>query len=89
MTGVNSGIGKSTAVALGRAGADVVINYVFGPEVADEAVKEIEGYSVRAYAHQADTSDEGQVVDMAERMVEESGTIDAMVANAGLHGMLQ
>jgi glucose 1-dehydrogenase len=84
VTGANSGIGRATAIALGRAGADVVVNYVFGPEAADEVVKEIEGFGVRAYAHEADVSDEGQVVDMVARMVEQFGTIDVMVANAGL-----
>jgi glucose 1-dehydrogenase len=84
VTGANSGIGKATAIALGRAGADVVVNYVFDPEAADLVVKEIEGFGVRAYAHQADVSDEEQVVAMVAHMVEEFGTIDVMVANAGL-----
>ena len=30
VTGANSGIGKAVAVALGKAGADVVVNYVTG-----------------------------------------------------------
>ena len=84
VTGGNSGIGKATAIALGRAGADVVVNYVFGPEAAEEVVQEIQGFGVRAYAHEADVSDEGQVVAMVAKMVEEFGTIDVMVANAGL-----
>ena len=84
VTGANSGIGKATAIALGRAGADVVVNYVFGPEAAEEVVQEIQGFGVRAYAHEADVSDEGQVVAMVAKMVEEFGTIDVMVANAGL-----
>lgn len=84
MTGANSGIGKATAIALGRAGADVVVNYVFDPGAADEVVKQIEGFGVRAYAHEADVSDEGQVIGMVARMVEQFGTIDVMVANAGL-----
>jgi glucose 1-dehydrogenase len=84
VTGANSGIGKATAIALGRAGADVVVNYVFGPEAAAEVVDVIRGFGVRAYAHEADVSDEGQVVGMVARMVEEFGTIDIMVANAGL-----
>ncbi|KUJ65581.1 hypothetical protein ACZ90_46590 [Streptomyces albus subsp. albus] len=33
VTRANSGIGKATAIGLGRAGADVVVNYVAGPEV--------------------------------------------------------
>jgi len=84
VTGANSGIGKATAIAMGRAGADVVVNYVVGREDAEAVVAEIEGLGVRAYAHEADVSDEGQVVDMVARMVDEFGTIDVMVANAGL-----
>nr|WP_190185864.1 SDR family oxidoreductase [Streptomyces cirratus] len=84
VTGANSGIGKATAIGLGRAGADVVVNYVAGQDAAEKVVREIEGFGVRAYAHEADVSQEGQVVDMVARMVEEFGTIDVMVANAGL-----
>ncbi|MFD7231114.1 SDR family oxidoreductase [Streptomyces sp. NPDC059881] len=84
VTGANSGIGKATAIGLGRAGADVVVNYVAGSESADEVVKEITGFGVRAYAHEADVSQEDQVAAMVDRMVEEFGTIDIMVANAGL-----
>lgn len=31
VTGANSGIGRATAIGLGRAGADVVVNYVVEP----------------------------------------------------------
>ncbi|WP_405959029.1 SDR family oxidoreductase [Streptomyces sp. NBC_00868] len=84
VTGANSGIGMATAIALGRAGADVVVNYVVGAEEAEKVVAQIKGFGVRAYAHEADVSDEDQVVAMVARMVEEFGTIDIMVANAGL-----
>ncbi|MGV9269077.1 SDR family oxidoreductase [Kitasatospora sp. NPDC003701] len=84
VTGANSGIGKATAIGLGRAGADVVVNYVSGAEAAEEVVEEIRSFGVRAYAHEADVSQEDQVVAMVARMVEEFGTIDIMVANAGL-----
>jgi glucose 1-dehydrogenase len=84
VTGANSGIGRATAVALGRAGADVVVNYVAGREDAEKVVEEITGLGVRAVAHEADVSDEQQVVAMMDRMVQEFGTIDILVANAGL-----
>ncbi|UUN31511.1 SDR family oxidoreductase [Streptomyces sp. FIT100] len=84
VTGANSGIGRATAIALGRAGADVVVNYVAGSEAADEVVEEITAAGVRAAAYEADVSQEDQVVAMVDRMVREFGTIDIMVANAGL-----
>ncbi|MFD3470261.1 SDR family oxidoreductase [Streptomyces sp. NPDC058682] len=84
VTGANSGIGKATAIGMGRAGADVVVNYVAGREEAEKVVAEIASFGVRAAAYEADVSDEGQVVAMTERMVEEFGTIDILVANAGL-----
>ena len=34
VTGANSGIGEGVALALGAAGADVVVNYVSNPEAA-------------------------------------------------------
>ncbi|KPI06000.1 Glucose 1-dehydrogenase [Actinobacteria bacterium OV450] len=84
VTGANSGIGKATAIGMGRAGADVVVNYVAGREEAEKVVEEIASFGVRAAAYEADVSDEGQVVAMMDRMVEEFGTIDILVANAGL-----
>lgn len=84
VTGGNSGIGRATALALGRAGADVVVNYVTGREEADEVVEEITSFGVRAAAHKADVSEEEQVVAMMDRMVQEFGTIDILVANAGI-----
>ncbi|MFE4335551.1 SDR family oxidoreductase [Streptomyces sp. NPDC056831] len=84
VTGANSGIGLATAIALGRAGADVVVNYVAGADEAEEVVAQIKDFGVRAYAHEADVSDEAQVVAMVARMIEAFGTIDIMVANAGL-----
>lgn len=84
VTGANSGIGRATAVALGRAGADVVVNYVAGGDEAEKVAEEITGLGVRAAAYEADVSDEQQVVAMMDRMVEEFGTIDILVANAGL-----
>ncbi|MGW1957492.1 SDR family oxidoreductase [Streptomyces sp. NPDC001920] len=84
VTGANSGIGRATALAMGRAGADVVVNYVAGPEEAEKVVEEIRSFGVRAVAHEADVSDEDQVVAMVNRTVEEFGTLDILVANAGL-----
>ncbi|MBJ6639782.1 SDR family oxidoreductase [Streptomyces sp. DHE7-1] len=84
VTGANSGIGRATAVAMGRAGADVVVNYVAGRDEAEQVVEEITAFGVRAAAYEADVSKEDQVVAMMDRMVQEFGTVDILVANAGL-----
>ena len=84
VTGANSGIGKAVAVALGQAGADVVVNYARDPEAAARVVETIKGCGVRALAIQADVSLEDEVRAMFGRMMEEFGTIDVLVNNAGL-----
>ena len=83
-TGANSGIGKAVAIALGQAGADVVVNYVTNPGQAEEVVAKICESGAKAYAHQADVSQEDQVTAMVARMCDAFGTIDIMVNNAGM-----
>jgi glucose 1-dehydrogenase len=84
VTGASSGIGKGIAVGLGHAGADVVVNYVSGPETAEEVVEQIKSCGANAYAHRCDVSKEDEVVEMFQRMREEFGAIDILVNNAGL-----
>jgi len=84
VTGANSGIGRAVAVALGQAGADVVVNYVAGDDAAEEVASEIRKCGSKAYAHKADVSQEDQVQEMFRSMVAQFGTIDILVNNAGL-----
>jgi len=84
VTGASSGIGRAIAVALGQAGADVIVNYVAGEDKAEQVCREIRSQGVQAYAVRADVSDEAQVQQMFRRMLELYGTIDVLVNNAGL-----
>lgn len=84
VTGASSGIGKAIALSLGEAGADVVINYVADQDKAEALVAEIRAMGVRALALRADVSDEVEVGEMFEAMIEQFGTIDVLVNNAGL-----
>jgi glucose 1-dehydrogenase len=84
VTGANSGIGKGVAIAFGQAGADVVVNYVDGDDAANAVVEEIRKSGAKAYAHKADVSSEDQVAAMFARMMQEFGTVDILVSNAGL-----
>ena len=84
VTGANSGIGRGVAIALGRAGADVVVNYVDGDEAANAVVSEIQQGGSKAIALKADVSAQDQVDAMFDRAIREFGTVDILVANAGL-----
>ena len=84
ITGANSGIGAGCALALGEAGANVVVNYVSKPEVAQEVVDKIKAMGSQAIAIQADVSNEAQVIAMFQEAVKTFGTVDILIANAGL-----
>ncbi|WP_342635031.1 SDR family oxidoreductase [Rhodoplanes roseus] len=82
VTGANSGIGEAVAIAMARAGANVAVNYVVGS--ADGVVAAIEALGRKAVAVKADVSQEDQVEAMVAEAVKAFGTLDIMVANAGL-----
>ena len=84
VTGASSGIGKAVAIALGQAGADVVVNYVGTQGAADEVAAVVADSGVRALAIRADVSQESEVKPMFAKMFKEFGTIDILVNNAGL-----
>lgn len=84
VTGANSGIGEAVAIALGQAGADVAVNYVVGDDSAKAVVDKIAAHGVKTKAYKADVSDEAQVEAMFDAAIADMGTIDILVANAGL-----
>ncbi len=84
VTGASSGIGKAVAIAMGAAGADVVVNYIAGEDSAQELVDAIKDQGRRAIAFKADVSKEDQVQAMFAKMFDEFATIDILVNNAGL-----
>ena len=84
VTGASSGIGRAIAIALGQAGADVVVNYSSSVRDAEAVADEVRQYSVRSFAHRADVALEDDVRKMFDSMLTQFGTIDILVANAGL-----
>lgn len=84
VTGASSGIGKAIAIAMGKAGASVVINYSRSRDPIPQIVDEIEHCGGKAIGVQADVSKEEDVKRMFNKMYEEFGTIDILVNNAGL-----
>lgn len=84
VTGGNSGIGAAIALALAEAGARVAINYLSNVEEAQALVAEIQASGGEAVAIQADVSQEDQVIAMFQQVIETWGSLDILIANAGI-----
>jgi glucose 1-dehydrogenase len=84
VTGANSGIGKAVAIGLGKAGANVVVNYVTDAGSAEAVAEEIGAAGSRAIAIKADVSKEAEVQAMFRQAIERFGTLHILVNNAGL-----
>ncbi|MBI5182270.1 MAG: 3-oxoacyl-[acyl-carrier-protein] reductase [Nitrospirae bacterium] len=83
VTGAAQGIGKEIALALARAGADVVISDV-NLEGAEGAAKEIEAIGCKSLAVKANVADFSEVEEMINKTTEKFGRIDILVNNAGI-----
>ncbi|WP_020677789.1 SDR family oxidoreductase [Geopsychrobacter electrodiphilus] len=86
VTGGNSGIGASIALALAEAGAQVAINYVTHPETAQEMVAQIETAGGKALALEADVADPAAIAALFAKLDSAWGGIDILVNNAGIDG---
>jgi glucose 1-dehydrogenase len=84
VTGANSGIGAEVAKGLAAAGAQVAVNYVTAREQADQVVAEITTAGGQAMAIFADVSKEDQVQAMFREVIGAYGSLDILVANAGV-----
>lgn len=84
VTGASSGLGRAIAETFGQHGANVVVNYRSDPDSANAVVEEITKSGGQAFAWQADVSEEREIQMMFAAAVERCGTLDIVVANAGL-----
>lgn len=95
ITGAGRGQGRSHAVHLAREGADVVLvdlcdniptcKYPLATiEDLDETARMIDKLERRAIAIRADVCDRGEMESAAELAVTELGSLDVVVANAGI-----
>jgi NAD(P)-dependent dehydrogenase (short-subunit alcohol dehydrogenase family) len=92
VTGAGRGIGREHALALSRAGAQVVVNDLgatLAGEGADatpaqQVVAEIEALGGRAVANGADVADFSEAEALVRQAVETFGRLDILVNNAGI-----
>src|SRR3990167_4413718 len=84
VTGASSGIGKAIALAFGKQGANVVVNYLNDKKSAEQVVTDIEKNGGKALAIKADVSQEDQVKKMVKEVVDNWRKVDVLVNNAGI-----
>lgn len=84
VTGGNSGIGAAIALAAGREGANVVIDYVVHPEATEELDDEITRAGSEAIGVDADVSKVADLRRLIEVAVAQYGRIDVLVNSAGI-----
>ena len=84
ISGASRGIGRAIALAFGREGAGVVVNYAVRGDAADEVGAAITADGGRALAVQANVARRDEVGAMQTRAVERFGQVDLLVINAGI-----
>jgi NAD(P)-dependent dehydrogenase (short-subunit alcohol dehydrogenase family) len=84
VSGAGRGIGRSIAVGLAKAGADLVV-FSRTKEQFQATASEIKGLGRRALGMRVDVSKREDVANMVEMSVREFGRLDVLVNNAGLN----
>jgi glucose 1-dehydrogenase len=92
ITGASSGIGQAIAIRLAQEGCNVVINYRKSSEGAEDteeqamqqACGQVESCGVRSLLIQGDVAQEADIVRMVNTVVEQFGSLDILINNAGI-----
>lgn len=84
VTGGSRGIGRASALALAKAGAEVIVNYVSNAARADEVCHEIHQAGGRAFAARFDVGNVEETQNAIEALLKEKKYISVLVNNAGI-----
>lgn len=83
VTGCNRGIGKSMALALAEAGADIIGVSASLALQGSEVAKEVEATGRKFFAYQADFSDREKLKEFIQEVKSHHPVIDILINNAG------
>lgn len=86
VTGAARGIGRSCALRLAEAGADVLVNYVTSRSAADEVARKIQAMGRRTAVVKGDISEQDDINSMMHFVKDEFGKLDILVSNAASGG---
>ena len=83
VTGAASGVGREIALALAKEGAILALNYNRSADEARHIKDEIMALGGKAMVYQADVGDYDEVKKMVDQVVNDFGTVDILINNAG------
>ena len=84
VTGASRGIGRSITIQLAEEGYNVAVNYAGNREKAEAVVEEVKAKGVESLAIQANVANGDEVKAMIKEVVNQFGTVDVLVNNAGI-----
>lgn len=84
VTGASRGIGRSIAIALGRRGAKVIINYASREDAAKETAAAVEAAGGQAAISGFDVANSTACTDAIKAIGKDHGGLDILVNNAGV-----
>lgn len=84
VSGAAKRIGRSIALLLAEAGANVAITYRDSAAAAEDTVRELESRGVAASAHRCNLDQPAEIISAMASVIERHRTLDLLVNNAGL-----
>lgn len=84
ITGGSRGVGRETALALAREGANIAITYQGSQEKAQDVVSEIRALGCKAVAFQVNLADAHAAKEVVLKSIAYFGDVDVLINNAGV-----
>ncbi|HNO70969.1 MAG TPA: 3-oxoacyl-[acyl-carrier-protein] reductase [Bacteroidia bacterium] len=84
ITGASRGIGKSIAKKFAEEGANVVFTFLSSVEKGKELENELSSLGIKAKGFQSDAANSKACEDLVTEVVNQFGTVDVLVNNAGI-----
>lgn len=84
VTGATRGIGKGIVLEFAKQGCNIAFTYSSSVEAANALEKELTDLGVKAKGYQSNAADYEAAQELAKNVLEEFGTIDVLVNNAGI-----
>jgi 3-oxoacyl-[acyl-carrier protein] reductase len=85
VTGASGGIGRATALALAKNGADVAVHYATRIAEADSVVDQVRGEGRESFPLRADLHDRTSVSALVAELQSRWNSLDVLVHNAGTY----